>query len=213
MKWPAITLAFVLATLAAVQAQQPSRAFGFLSHAAFFSLETKQPNLLDPQVFVADPSATAGPGPQGIVHVAGVRPAYGVDDPNAQVFTAQGKPLSFTLGEWFGARGRISFTPMRAGRSTLDYSLSGLVPNGAYSFFENHFSADGVTFTPLDGTGAHNSFTATTLGAASGTILVPGAVTHSEGILLVYHSDGETHGSQRGQIGVNAHHQLIVRVP
>jgi hypothetical protein len=31
--------------------------------------------------------------------------------------------------------------------------------------------------------------------------------------LLVYHSDGVDHGQQRGQIGVTAHHQLIIRVP
>ncbi|MDQ6942363.1 MAG: hypothetical protein M3169_07575 [Candidatus Eremiobacteraeota bacterium] len=48
---------------------------------------------------------------------------------------------------------------------------------------------------------------------ASGSISIPGAVTHSEGILLVYHSDRAAHGMSRGQIGVDAHHQLIIRVP
>jgi hypothetical protein len=32
-------------------------------------------------------------------------------------------------------------------------------------------------------------------------------------VLLVYHSDGAEHGMQRGEIGQNAHHQLIMRVP
>lgn len=38
-------------------------------------------------------------------------------------------------------------------------------------------------------------------------------MTHAEGLLLIYHSDGRDHGVQRGKIGVDAHHQLIVRVP
>ena len=36
----------------------------------------------------------------------------------------------------------------------------GLVPDGRYSLFENHFSGNGVKFTPLDGTATTNSFTA-----------------------------------------------------
>ena len=91
--------------------------------------------------------------------------------------------------------------------------MTGLVPNGDYSFFENHFATDGVTFTPLDGTALHNTFTASPHGTASGSLAIPGAVTHSEGILLVYHSDGMAHGMDRGQIGVNVHHQLIIRIP
>ena len=31
-------------------------------------------------------------------------------------------------------------------------------------------------------------------------------------ILVVYHSDGKTHGTSRGAIGVTAHHQLIAKV-
>ena len=32
-------------------------------------------------------------------------------------------------------------------------------------------------------------------------------------VLLVYHSDRKTHGPSRGRIGINAHHQLIARLP
>jgi hypothetical protein len=205
--------ALVLLSPALADAQSASRVQGFVTHAAFFSLESKQANLLDPQAFVADPSAAAATGPQGIAHVVGVRPAYGVDDPDARVLNAQGKPLGFTLMQWFGARGRAVFALLPGGGTRMTYSLTGLVPGGVYSFFENHFSIDGVTFTPLDGSADHNTFTATSSGAANGSISIPGAVTHSEGILLVYHSDGVAHGSERGQIGLNAHHQLIIRVP
>lgn len=213
MRLLSLIAALLVLSGAGAGAQGSSRAQGFLTHAAFFSLETKQANLLDPQAFVADPSAVAGTGPQGIMHAAGVRPAFGVDDPDAGVVNAQGKPLGFSLGQWFGARGRVTLASLTGGGTAMTYALTGLVPNGVYSFFENHFATGGVTFTPLDGTAQHNTFTASASGAAGGSISVPGAVTHSEGILLVYHSDGVAHGMDRGQIGVNAHHQLIIRVP
>jgi hypothetical protein len=44
-------------------------------------------------------------------------------------------------------------------------------------------------------------------------MVAPGPIAHAEGVLLVYHSDDTDHGTERGQIGLNAHHQLIVRVP
>lgn len=206
-------LGLLSAAVVVADADPATHAQGFLTHAAFFSLESKQANLLDPQIFVADPGSLAGTGSQGIVHVAGVRPAFGVDDPDVGVVNARGLPLGFTLGQWLGARGRANLSQIADGRTAMGYVLSGLVPGGVYSFFENHFASDGVTFTPLDGTSEHNTFTATAQGTASGSISIPGAVTHSEGILLVYHSDRTAHGMARGQIGIDAHHQLIIRVP
>lgn len=50
-------------------------ALPFVTHAEFFSAETHQVPPLDPQVFFALSSASAGLGPQGIRHVAGVRNA------------------------------------------------------------------------------------------------------------------------------------------
>jgi hypothetical protein len=38
-------------------------------------------------------------------------------------------------------------------------------------------------------------------------------LTGANAVLLVYHSDGRTHGTSRGQLGVTAHHQLIAKVP
>ncbi len=213
MRFIGLIAALSLLSAALADAEPAPHAQGFLTHAAFFSLESKQVNLLDPQVFVPDPASLAGTGPQGIAHVAGVRPAFGVDDPDVRVVNAQGVPLGFTLGQWLGARGRASLSQIADGRTTMVYVLSGLVPGGVYSFFENHFASDGVTFTPLDGTSEHNTFTATAQGTASGSISIPGTVRHSEGILVVYHSDRAAHGMSRGQIGVDAHHQLIIRVP
>ncbi|GAC1310033.1 MAG: hypothetical protein NVSMB19_24090 [Vulcanimicrobiaceae bacterium] len=208
-----IAFGLTVATASAQPAAGPgAKTYGFVPHAAFFSLESKQANLIDPQAFVADPAATAGPGPQGIVHVAGFRPAYGVEDPATPVVNAQGRALGFNFGRWFGANGSVTLKP--AGSTTAaTFAFGGLIPNGRYSLFENHFSESGVTFTPLDGNATTNSFTASRDGHATLALTIPGTVTRAEGLLLVYHSDGHDHGMERGQIGITAHHQLIVRVP
>ncbi len=206
-----ILLAVVLATaLGAVAA--PAKTYGFLTHAAFFSLESRQANMLDPHAFVADPGAISKTGPQGIINTAGYRPAFGIEDPSTPIFSALGVPLGRTLGQWFGALGTATLTDM--GSTTgATFAFSGLIPDGHYSLFENHFSESGVTFTPLDGTGIANSFIARHDGSGKIALVIPGPVTHAEGLLLVYHSDGHDHGMQRGKLGVDAHHQLIVRVP
>jgi len=208
-----ITLAVaIVAILIATATAQTAKAYGFISHAAFFSVETKQGNLLDPQVFVADAAAHAGTGPQGIAHAAGYRPAYGVDDPAAPLTNAQGKELGITVGKWLSARGQVKLSPQGSNPRAI-FLFSGLVPRGRYSMFENHFTPSGISFTPLDGTGKTNSFTAGADGNAKLALIVAGQISRAEGVLLVYHSDGMDHGMERGEIGVNAHHQLIMRMP
>jgi hypothetical protein len=207
-----LVLTFALGVAGIAGAQTTTKTYAFVPHAAFFSVETKPANLIDPQAFVADSAAPAATGPQGIAHAAGVRPAFGVDDRRFAVLNAQGKQLGFTLAEWFGARGSVTLTPGPTS-TTVAFELAGLKPGGLYSFFENHFRPDGVTFTPLDGTAKTNTFRASPRGTAAGTMVAPGPIAHAEGVLLVYHSDDTDHGTERGQIGLNAHHQLIVRVP
>jgi hypothetical protein len=63
----------------------------------------------------------------------------------------------------------------------------------------------------MDGDGKANSFTAGADGSATVSMPQPHEPTHANAVMLVYHSDGEAHGAERDQIGVNAHHQLIVR--
>lgn len=208
-----IAVGMTLSPSIAQQTASPQpRTFGFATHATFFSLESKQANLLDPQAFVRDPAVAAGAGPQGIVHVAGVRPAFRVEDPSTPVVNARGESLGFTLERWFGARGSVTLAP--SGSSTAaSFAFVGLIPSGRYSLFENHFGENGVTFTPLDGTATSNSFTAARDGRARVELQIPGTISHAEGLLLVYHSDGRDHGMQRGDLGITAHHQLIVRTP
>lgn len=183
----------------------------FVTHAAFFSGETKQPKTLDPQVFVRDPAAVEATGPQGIEHVAEIRPPFiDQDAKNAALFTAEGKPLGLDLQTWLGAKGEVSILE-QGGKVTLTATFSGLKPNATYSLFENHFDQKPVGFTPIDGTGSTNTFTASPNGSATISITLSHVPTHNNAALLVYHSDGAAHGLERGRIGVDAHHQLIAR--
>jgi hypothetical protein len=48
-------------------------------------------------------------------------------------------------------------------------------------------------------------------GKAVMTVIAPAILTHDNAVLVVYHSDGKAHGKLRGNIGLDAHHQLIAR--
>ncbi len=180
------------------------------THASFFSAESKQPKPLDPQVFVKDANAAEAMGPQNIKHAAGLRPALIADAPGINLYNAQGKPLGFDLGTWLAPTGSASIA---ADGKTVTVRLANLRPQGKYTLFENHFDQKPVGFTPLDGTGKGNSFVAPASGAVTMTVKAPAKLTHDNAVLLVYHSDGATHGMSRGEIGVNAHHQMIARLP
>ena len=190
-----------------------SVALRFESHGAFFSNETHQPVAIDPQVFVQAPGAPAGMGPQNIPHAAGLAPAPLAASPDTPLYTAEGKPLDLTLGRWLGAAGtaEVEAAGDHAGRVTV--SFTGLIPGGVYSLFEVTFQPSGNTFVPLDGTRRSTNFVALSDGTARATVLTRAQFTHANAILLVYHSDGETHGMSRGAPGVTAHHQLIARLP
>ncbi|CAN5841931.1 hypothetical protein BH11GEM2_BH11GEM2_33630 [soil metagenome] len=151
----------------------------------------------------------AGIGPQQIAHAAGLRNARVTDMPDTPLYTAANARLDgFTLGTWLGAAGTVSLA-----NTQIVVDLTGLRPGGVYSLFENHFDQSPVGFTPLDGTGSTNTVVADTQGRARVTVTVPSVPTHDNAVLVVYHSDGVAHGTSRGMIGVNAHHQLIARIP
>ena len=183
----------------------------FVTHAAFFSAGTKQPKVLDPQVFVEDASAQAATGPQVIKHVAGVRPALvDLDAKTSKLFNAEHKPLGFDLQSWLSATGTVTIAE-KDGKVTLDATFKNLQPNASYSFFENHFDTTPVSFTPIDGAGKTNSFTTKADGTASVTVALPSMPTHDNAVLVIYNSGGQPHGMERGRIGVDAHHQIIAR--
>jgi len=183
----------------------------FMPHAAFFSAETKQPNVVDPQAFVQDSTATEAVGLQGIKHAAGFRPALvDKDARTSTIYTAEGKSLGFDLARWLGAMGSVTITEAD-GKPQLEAHFSGLKPKGEYSLFENHFDETPVGFTPMDGTAKANNFTAEADGTAKISMTLTHTPTHANAVLLVYHCDGQSHGLSRGRIGIDAHHQLIAR--
>lgn len=208
-----------LLTLSSAVLSVPSQAddaihLDFVRHASFFSAETHQPKPLDPHVFVADASAAPAVGPQNIQHAAGIRPALIDQDPKtAALVNAKGEPLGFNLDDWLAAKGAVTITPSGGGKVEISVQFSQLRPGGHYSLFENHFDQKPVGFTPLDGAGKTNDFVAGADGTAKLTVMAPQKLTHDNAVLLVYHSDKTAHGEERGDIGVNAHHQLIARIP
>lgn len=197
---------------AAMAAAAQGLVLPFMLHAVFFSNETHQAKPLDPHAFVKDASAPTAVGPQNIRHIAGFRPAFVAGPLDVEVFNAEGKSLGFSLADWFAAKGSVNIAPSGDG-ARIDCKFTHLRPHGVYSLFENHFDQKPVGFTPSDGTGRTNNFVADAKGRAAISLLSPRPLTHDNAVLLVYHSDHKSHGAQRGQIGVTAHHQIIVRVP
>src|SRR4051794_32051321 len=105
----------------------------FITHAAFFSAETKQKDAIDPQVFVADDMAKAATGPQGIKHDACVRPAMiDRDAKTSALLNAQHKPLGLNLDGWLSASGHVTISD-RDGKVRLEAVFKGLQPNASYS--------------------------------------------------------------------------------
>ena len=208
------TLMITAVALSAPGRTAQSLRLDFVTHAAFFSGVTRQPRVVDPHVFVSDSSAPAAAGPQDIQHVASVRPALIDQDPKTVVlFNAKGEALGFDLGAWLGAQGVVTITPAASGKVAISMQFHNLRPGGHYSLFENHFDQKPVGFTPLDGTANANDFVADEHGNARLTVVAPQLLTHENAVLLVYHSDKMAHGEQRGDLGINAHHQLIARIP
>jgi hypothetical protein len=185
----------------------------FVSHAAFFSTRTNEAAALDPQVFVKDAAAPAGLGPQDIQHDVGLRPALISDPPESDLFSAQAAPLGLTLNQWFSAAGTVDIVPLNANAENVIVHFQGLSPHGVYSLFENRDDQQTTVYTPLDGVGTSNSFVADAGGSGSMTFLVTPPLTRGNAIVLVFHSDGSPHGMSRGGVGLDAHDQLIVRLP
>ena len=186
------------------------RGLTFQLHAAFFSRETNASPPIDPQVFVVDDRVTkGGTGPQGIEYIAGVRPMRFNIEPDVPLVNAEGSPLLFTVSRWIAATGSASIADAEGVSQDITVRFSHLIGFGVYSLFKNTFSAAGVVFTPLDGEGTHNTFKADEAGNGTFALNTPDRLTNRNAILLVYHSDGMDHGSQRGKIGYDAHHHLI----
>jgi hypothetical protein len=189
----------------------------FVPHAAFFSLQTKQHELVDPEVFVSAPGAPPATSFDQLAHAAGIRNALMSDDGTQPARDANGRELGVDLQHWFSATGLIAFSPPAtpgAGES-VSARFANLVPHGRYSLFHVHVdrSAPGPAFAPLDGSGIANSFSAGPDGSADVSLTVPRELPHGELVVLIFHTDGRDHGLQTGAPGIDAVHQMIVSIP
>lgn len=182
-----------------------------ITHAAFFSEETKQSETIDPHIFVQDAASPETVGPLGIKHAAGLRPALIERDAKTLLlYTADGKALGMNLGTWLGATLSIVISGT-GGNARLEAAFSGLKPLGHYSLFERHSDQKTVTFTPMDGEGNNNSFVTHADGTAKLSIKLAQPLPPTSAIVLIFHSDNQAHGRERGRVGFNAHHVVMTR--
>lgn len=78
-----------------------------------------------------------------------------------------------------------------------------------------HLDVSGAgRFTPWgDGAGTTNNFTGDSTGAATPINSLAGCPGKKTAALIVWHSDGHSHGASPGQIGVTWHDSLITPLP
>jgi hypothetical protein len=180
----------------------------------FYAAESGTTPVIDPMTFIAAPGASAAVGPLAVRHAVGVAPAKQAGPPTTPLLGADGAALGITLGEWEKAQGTVAFNCVGARRHATS-TLKGLIPSATYSAFVVHKALDGPgRFTPWgDPAGTTNNFTASATGTAKPTNALAGCHSTAEDIIIIWHSDGMTHGRSPGKIGVNWHTSLIARVP
>jgi hypothetical protein len=207
----AAALALPLAFFSLSGAVRADTSWMFMTHAAFYSVETRQPSSLDPQVFVRDNAAAEETGPQAIHHVAGVRPArLADDDRTTPLYNADGKALGFNLGKWLGASGTVDVSA-GIGGDRVHLGFVALIESARYTLYRRHFAPGGTSLTPLDGNGISNGFAASALGTAQLDVDVPAHLDRDDTIVLVYNSDGVARAADRGPAGVASHDQLVMQ--
>ena len=212
-----IRVAFMLSAIAAsdIFTGAPASASvteQFVGHARFEESRLHSHVALDPEIFVADANAPAAKGPLGISHIAGYRPARLADDASSPVYNAQGIGISLSLGRWLAASGHAEiFAQQEAAQGTrVNFTFTGLVPFGLYSIFISHSTPDGTVIVPFSD--ETDSITATINGYANVSGVSAAPLENGDVLLLVYHSDDQTHGDSRGDLGITAHDQLVLPV-
>jgi hypothetical protein len=166
-------------------------------------------------VFIRDASAAPQLDPAaGPVHDGGIRPFSDNDSPSAQLTNAHGEPLKVSVAEWRAASGSAELAPSPGGGTQVRARFRGLVPMGRYSLFIRQLAGRaGVVLTPVDITGAADTFFTDRDGIGAISIDSPNVIPSGAQLVLIFHSDGTDHQSSPGNLGVTAHEQLITRVP
>jgi hypothetical protein len=167
------------------------------------------------QVFVRDSAAPAQLAEAaGGAHDAGLRPPAETDGPSAQLYNAHGEMLKVSIADWRAASGKADLTPTPDGGIRVHGAFTKLIPGGRYSLFIRQLAGrSGIVLTPVDIIGAADTFFADRDGNGDLVVQSPNVIPSGAQLVLIYHSDGTDHQSSPGNLGVNAHEQLITRVP
>jgi hypothetical protein len=156
--------------------------------------------------------------------------------PNALGPFPRGADLGFTLGQWLKAAGDGTYSEEN-GNATMNVTFHDLVPNGTYSVWCHRVTMPpnyNKEFLPCGASdGSQNTFKADAMGNGSFNLkleALPPSTNVTFGdyvamyvtktapittnitwtlIAVVYHSDGQTHGANPGELGKDAHVQLV----
>ena len=145
-------------------------------------------------------------------------------DPDAMGPWQKGKALGLTLGDWFAAEGKGSYT-CQDGKAHVLVRFKRLVPNGVYTMWHD-FMAWPPT-EPFTGTydlpiGARDGSESVFRADAEGHAVVerrfrPCLQLSGEHLMsdlaIAYHSDGETHGPVPGEFGNKTHVHMYLALP
>jgi hypothetical protein len=180
-----------------------------------FQPVTAQTTAQPAHVFVRDSAAPASTDESmGGLHDKGLRPPADTDSPSAQLSNAHGESLKVSIADWRSATGTADFAPGPGGGVRVRAAFKGLIPMGRYSLFIRQLAGRaGVVLTPVDITGVADTFFADKDGIGMIAVDSPNVIPPGAQLVLIYHSDGSDHQSSPGNLGVNAHEQLITRVP
>ena len=179
---------------------------------AQFQPVTPQTTAQTQQVYVHDASAPAASGAEP--HDAGLRPVNANDSPLVQLYSAKNVALNVTLQGWSAATGTVTTTDDGNGGTRVHASFANLIPLGHYSLFLRGLAGrTGAVLMPVDISGAAANFIASPDGGAVFDVDSPAAIPTGAQLVVIFHSDQKDHQSSMGVPGVNAHAQLITRVP
>jgi hypothetical protein len=146
------------------------------------------------------------------LHEAGMGPAVLGSDSATPLYNADGTSLDVSLANWLGAHGVAQIAPAGPNADLVTATFYGLIPDADYGLFQGHTTTSYLDIAPLDGSGSSNSFRSDDDGRGSISVSTTHQLGRFDTVVLVYHSDNQTHGSSPGNPGYTAHVQLVAIV-
>lgn len=165
------------------------------------------------RIFVGDATAKAVTGPNQTPHAAGVRQGDESDDGSQTVYGADGTDLLLSLEKWRAAKGTAQIAHLASGHDRVTMHFENLIAFGVYSVFVADLNnPDSAALLALDGSGTSNTFTAPEEGVENLTVTTGRALSDTDALILIYHSDDVDHGPAPGNITIDAHEQMIAHL-